>query len=661
MTYFVTGGTGFIGRHLINQLLQREGTIYVLVRPGSIDKLETLKSEFWNGDTDRIVPVEGDLTKSLLGVSETDREQLTGKVQHFFHLAAIYDLGAGATEQEETNINGTRHAVRLAGDIQAGCFHHTSSIAAAGMYSGIFREDMFEEAEGLDNPYFRTKHEAEGVVRRDCKVPWRVYRPGIVVGHSETGEIDKIDGPYYFFKLIQKMRRLLPPWMPTVGIEGGRINLVPVDFVVRAMDHIAHQDDLNGQCFHLTDPKPKRIGEILNLFAQAGHAPQMSMRVDARLFNFIPGVVKQGLGMLPPVRRLSTHFLREFGIPREVLKLVNYPTRFDARETERALRGTDIKVPPLESYAWALWDYWERRLDPDLFVDRSLSGHVNGKIALVTGGSSGIGKATAQMLAKAGAKVIIVARREDELQETCEEIKADGGDAHYYTADLADMDDCDRLVNQVKEEHGCPDVLVNNAGRSIRRSLSLSYDRFHDFTRTMELNYFGALKLILGFLPEMEERRSGHIVNISSIGVLSNAPRFSAYVASKAALDAFSRCAASEYSDTGVAFTTINMPLVRTPMIAPTKMYENVPTISPDEAADMVKNAIIFRPQRIATRLGIFAQVLHLLAPKVAEIVMNSAFRMFPDSAAAQGVKGRQQTASQEQIAFASLMRGIHW
>jgi NAD(P)-dependent dehydrogenase (short-subunit alcohol dehydrogenase family) len=159
----------------------------------------------------------------------------------------------------------------------------------------------------------------------------------------------------------------------------------------------------------------------------------------------------------------------------------------------------------------------------------------------------------------------------------------------------------------------------------------------------------------------MAKQRNGHVINISSIGVLTNAPRFSAYVASKAALDAFSRCAASEYSDTGIGFTTINMPLVRTPMIAPTRMYDNVPTITPEEAAAMIKQAVIYRPQRIATRLGVFAQLLHAVAPKVAEIIMNSAFRMFPDSAAAKGIDEGQEQASQEQIAFASLMRGIHW
>jgi NAD(P)-dependent dehydrogenase (short-subunit alcohol dehydrogenase family) len=325
------------------------------------------------------------------------------------------------------------------------------------------------------------------------------------------------------------------------------------------------------------------------------------------------------------------------------------------------LKGSGITVPRLEDYAWRLWDYWERHLDPDLFVDRSLRGHVNGKVVVVTGASSGIGQATALMMAGAGARVMLVARSPEGLEETRRQINEAGGEAHIHPCDLTDMDACDALVDGIIAKHGAIHVLVNNAGRSIRRSIALSYDRFHDFERTMQLNYFGSLRLILRCLPHMSEARRGHIINISSIGVLSNAPRFSAYVASKAALDAFSRCAAAEFSDSGVAFTTINMPLVRTPMIAPTRIYEQVPTISPEEAADMVKQAVIYRPQRIATRLGIFAAVLHAVAPKVSEIIMNSAFRMFPDSAGRRGVSQGQSRPSQEQIAFASLMRGIHW
>jgi NAD(P)-dependent dehydrogenase (short-subunit alcohol dehydrogenase family) len=290
---------------------------------------------------------------------------------------------------------------------------------------------------------------------------------------------------------------------------------------------------------------------------------------------------------------------------------------------------------------------------------------VKGRVVLITGGSSGIGKAVAMKVAAAGAKVLICARGEEELAATCKEISDAGGSCHAYVTDLADIKSCDELVQKVLAEHKHVDVLINNAGRSIRRAIASSYDRFHDFERTMQLNYFGSLRLIMGVLPGMTARHRGHIINISSIGVLTNAPRFSAYVASKAALDAFSRCAQAEFSDNGINFTTINMPLVKTPMIAPTKMYDSVPTWTPEEAADFVVQGIIERPVRLATRLGIFGQIFYAIAPRAYEIMMNTAFRLFPDSAAAKGRKGRKEAAeaapSSEQIAFASLMRGVHW
>lgn len=662
MTYFVTGATGFIGRHLLERLIERKGTIHCLVRKQSLAKFEELRERL-GVDDGRLVAVVGDLSKPKLGVTPAMQRALSGKVKHFFHLAALYDLAADETTQVAANVEGTRHALELADALKAGCFHHVSSIAAAGLYPGVFREDMFDEAEELDHPYFRTKHDSEGLVRKQYARAYRVYRPGIVIGDSRTGVIDKIDGPYYFFRLIKKMRQTLPPWMPTIGLEGGRINLVPVDWVAAALDHIAHKPSLDGHTFHLTDPAPRRIGEVLNLFARAGHAPQMTMRLDARMFGFIPGSVRAAIGSLPPVRRVVNVLLRDLGIPASVMKFINYPTRFDARETERALKGSKIRLPKLDDYAWRLWDYWERHLDPDLFVDHSLGGKVKNKVVVVTGGSSGIGKAVASKVAAAGARLVICARGAEELAETKKEIEAVGGVCHTYQVDLSDLASCDKFVADVLADHGHVDVLVNNAGRSIRRAISASYDRFHDFERTMQLNYFGALRLIMGFLPKMAERHRGHIVNISSIGVLTNSPRFSAYVASKAALDAFSRCAQAEYSDNGVNFTTINMPLVKTPMIAPTKMYESVPTLSPDEAADIVVEAIVERPVRIATRLGIFAQVFYALAPRVYEIVMNTAFRLFPDSSASKGMKGRGEIEqpTSEQIAFAALMRGVHW
>jgi NAD(P)-dependent dehydrogenase (short-subunit alcohol dehydrogenase family) len=177
----------------------------------------------------------------------------------------------------------------------------------------------------------------------------------------------------------------------------------------------------------------------------------------------------------------------------------------------------------------------------------------------------------------------------------------------------------------------------------------------------MQLNYFGALRITMGLLPGMVAKKHGHIVNISSISVLVNAPRFSAYVASKAALDAWTRCASSEYADQGITFTTVNMPLVRTPMTAPTKIYDNMPLLSTDEASDLIVQACVDKPVRVATRLGISVELLHAAAPRITQIIMNTTFRMFPDSAAAKGEKLAKPTLSPEAIAMAQMMRGIHF
>jgi NAD(P)-dependent dehydrogenase (short-subunit alcohol dehydrogenase family) len=670
MSYFVTGATGFIGRNLVEQLLKREGTIYVLVREGSRGRLEELRSR-WGAPQDRIVPVVGDLSQEKLGCVEAI-DELRGKIDQFFHLAAIYDMTADAESQRVANVEGTREAVRLADALDAKRFHMVSSIAAAGLYEGTFTEDMFEEAEKVDNhPYFQTKHESERVVREESNVPWRIYRPGIVVGHSETGEMDKIDGPYYFFKLLQRARNALPQWFPGIGVEGRTINIVPVDFVAKAMDHIAHIDGFDGQAFHLTDPDPLTAGQVINVFAKAAHAPEAAMRIDSRMFDFIPKQVRMGLTMLPPVKRITDQVLADLGIPRSVLVYINYPTEFDSTKAQTALEGTGISVPPLASYAERLWDYWERNLDPDLFKDRSLSGAIGGKVVLITGASSGIGKATAIKCGDAGAEVLLIARTPEKLEETKAEIEDAGGTAHIHQCDLSNLEDVERMANEVLEQHGRVDVLVNNAGRSIRRSVELSYDRFHDFERTMQLNYFGALRLILSLLPSMrkrsEGRKGGHIINISSIGVQTHTPRFSAYVASKAALDAWSRCVASEVIDDGVHITTIYMPLVRTPMIAPTKMYDAFPTITPDDAAEMITRAMINKPKKVATRLGNFGELLYNVAPKASDAILNTAYKLFPDSTAAKGKAeedgkpAKEEELSTEGVAFAYLMRGVHW
>ncbi len=667
MAYFVTGATGFIGRRLMRLLLEhRSGEVYVLVREDSKPKLHELverwRIELGSAASKRVVPVVGDMRRPMLGLDDERVAELRGGVRHFFHLAAVYDMTAPAERNAVVNVGGTTHAIELARSLEAGCLHHVSSIAVAGSYRGTFTEEMFDEGQKLPSPYHRTKFESERLVREQPFVPWRVYRPGIVVGDSRTGEMDKVDGPYYFFKAIQRARQLVPEWVPLVGPDFGSTNVVPVNWVAAALERLAHEPALDGRAFHLTNPEPQRVDALINELAVAAHAPRVGITIDKRLTGALPTWPLRLTLSLPPWRQLWKLTLRELGIPPEVLEHMELLPVFDSRETQLALSGSGLEVPPpLHDYAGRLWDYWEREMDPGLSHSRTLADALRGRRVLITGASSGIGRSAALKVAAAGGVPLLVARNVEKLEEVRAEIVAAGGAAYVYAADMSDMDSIDDLVQRVLADHTHVNGLVNNAGRSIRRSIALSYDRFHDFERTMQLNYFGAIRLILGLLPHMRARGSGHIVNISSIGVQTNPPRFSAYVASKAALDAFTRVVASETIGDGVTFTTIHMPLVRTPMIAPTKMYDAFPAITPEEAADMICEALRSHPKHMGTRLGTAGEVAYALSPKAVDRILHLAYRVFPDSAASRGDRDVEERASFEQIAMATLTRGVHW
>lgn len=265
-----------------------------------------------------------------------------------------------------------------------------------------------------------------------------------------------------------------------------------------------------------------------------------------------------------------------------------------------------------------------------------------GRTVMVTGASSGIGEATARACAARGATVLLVARRAEELDRVRVEIEAAGGAAYCFPVDLTDGEAVDRLVRRVHAEFGPVDHLVNNAGRSIRRSLELTYDRFHDVERTIAINYLAPVRLTLGLLPAMRAQGFGHVVNVVTWGVQVKSPKFAAYIASKAALDVFGRIAGRETYADGVAFTNLRFGLVRTEMIAPTEAYARLRALTPEQAAETVVKALEDRPVTVDLLSARLLELANVVAPRLTDLAFSLADRAFPDSAAARaGSTGR--------------------
>ena len=621
-SYFVTGATGLIGARLVQRLLARPGTVYALVRQRSVTRLEELAVRL--GAAGRLVPVVGDLEQPGLGVGEFDV-----RIDHMFHVGAAYDLEVTPEVAHNTNVRGTEHAVRFANAAGVGIFHHTSSNGVAGRYRGRFTEAMLDEGQVVDHPYFRSKLAAEKIVRATCQMPFRVYRPGITVGDSDTGWVSKADGAYFFFDAITKLAQYVPDWVPLVGPRGGPAHIVPVDFVAAAMDHIAHLpgEALPGDTFHLLDPHPISVGEAVNEIARVAGAPRFQYLVDLRVTRPAARIAH----MLPGAERVKDAALRKIGIPPVVMDWRDFDAEFDTSNTDRALAGSGIACPPFADYAATVYAYWWDVFATDQ-IDSQLRSAVSGRRVLITGASSGIGRELSLALGRAGATVLLLARREVVLEQVRGEIEAAGGSACVHPADLANPQDVQRAVKQVLADHGGVDIIVNNAGRSIRRPAAAAQERMHDYHRTMDVNYFGPVQLTLALLPALSQTGHGHLLNISSIGLQADMARFTAYNASKAAFDAFSRSLAPEVHADGVRVTTVFMPLVRSPMSAPTLAFKHLPALTPAQAARFVCRAIVRQPPRQSTQLGTIAEVLSAAAPRVLSALARLEYRMLPDT-----------------------------
>lgn len=627
MRYVVTGGTGFIGRRLVSRLLDHDpgAQVWVLVRRRSLGRFERLALD-WG---DRAKPLVGELPE--LDLPDQVIAEL-GPVDHLVHCAAIYDITAGEAEQRAANVEGTRAAVTLAQRLGA-TFHHVSSIAVAGDFRGEYTEDDFDVGQSLPTPYHRTKFEAEALVRNTPGLRHRIYRPAVVVGDSRAGEMDKVDGPYYFFGVLAKLA-VLPSFTPMMLPDTGRTNIVPVDYVADALVALMHADgsaSLDGQTFHLTAPTTVGLRGIYRGIARAAALPPLRGTLPRSMATSVLKVS----GRAKVVRNMAA---TQLGVPAEVLDVVDLAPTFVSDKTREALQGTGIAVPEFAAYAPKLWRYWAEHLDPDRARRDDPNGPLVGRHVIITGASSGIGRASALAVARRGATVFALARNGEALDELVEEIRAGGGQAYAFTCDITDTASVEHTVKDILGRFDHVDYLVNNAGRSIRRSVVNSTDRLHDYERVMAVNYFGAVRMVLALLPHWRERRFGHVVNVSSAGVQARNPKYSSYLPTKAALDAFADVVSTETLSDHITFTNIHMPLVATPMIAPSKRLNPVPAISAERAAAMVVRGLVEKPVRIDTPMGTLAEAGHQFAPRLSRRILHQLYLGYPDSAAARGV-----------------------
>lgn len=562
-TYLVTGAATLLGRDLVDNLLKRPhcATVYALARASAVDRLKRR----W-ADDPRVGAMACDLDEPGLGAALPD------SVDHVIHLS-------------------------------------TRSVAAVVAYARTAGAVAFHQLS--PGPSDRT------LLRGQGGMDVRIYRPSLMLGDSRTGE------PFGEGDLLSLVSRLarLPKALPLACPDLGQANVIPVDYAAAVIDHLIHHHAGSHMTYPITAPESVPVHEIYNAFAEAAGAPRITTTIPAPLTRGITAVSTATLGLIDRSRLLRATrraVLAELGLSRDtVARLSTNATANDA-VTRNALAGSALSVPPLRDYARTIHHHWAATIDPDRASRRP---PLQGRTVLITGASSGIGRHTALRIAREGAHVLLVARRADDLAGLQAEIARQGGTALSYPCDLTDNDAVDALVKQVLADHGAIDVLVNNAGRSIRRSVIDATDRIHDYERTMALNYFAAVRLTLGLLPSMRERRSGHIVNVTTQGLQNHTPRFSAYLASKAALEEFGIVTGRELLSHGITVTAVKLPLVSTDMTAPSERFNafgTLPMMTVERAASLVRKAIVKKPETLSVWLpfGRHAELASMIAPR---------------------------------------------
>ena len=630
MRFFLTGASGFLGKYLLELLCKDQDvkTIYLLLQDKS--RLDYIEQHLLNKNIQmkKIVFIQGDITKKNLDITENKFNLLLGNIDKIYHLAALYDLNANSKKLDLINHQGTKNTLEFAQKIKAKSFDYISSIAVAGNFSGKFFENDNLKKPKTKNAYYESKYKAELHIHNNCNIVYKIFRPGIIVGSSIDGYIEKVDGIYYIFNLLSELKKNLPAWFSLACPEGGILNLVPVDYVAKAIHKISKSQTKND-IFHITDSAPYSFGQIIELLLQEQNSPKINFTIKNSFLNFLPKGFLSFLKNNYFLSKIYSVLLEYYKIPKSSLEFINYKTFFDNKNSQKILNKESINCPNLKSYIDVLYQYWDKNKNIENQKEQALVTEIKNKHIVLTGATSGIGLETLKALSCYNINLTVIARDLVKLDKKITDIKNIKANIYKIKADFTDERQIKKAITKSITKFKNVDIIINNAGFSIRRDILKSNNDLENYKKLMQINYFAPLSLILSALDSMKQQNSGHIINISSIGVLTKAPKFSGYIAAKSALENFSYAADAELDKHNIKFTNINMPLVATPMINPVKIYKDIPTISSIDAKDLIMEAIIKKPKRIATKIGIFVNIIHAIMPSFGQVLNSESFEFF--------------------------------
>ncbi|MBX6381658.1 MAG: SDR family NAD(P)-dependent oxidoreductase [Microbispora sp.] len=628
--FLVTGASGFLGRRLILELrTTHPGTpLWALVRAPSQPAFRRWLAEN-RVPADGLVIVDADLTLENCGLDDHVLDRLRAHEVSVYHCAAHYDLANDDPGLNwKTNVEGTERVLRLAESVGAVSVNHASTVAVAGDYRGVWTEDHLPEATRWHNEYSRTKHQAERLVLESSVPATRVFRYGVLVGDAATGTYFKNDGVYSFFRAIKAISGLVPKGMPLPTFGWGRIPICPVDHAARATVALADAAGPGHSVFHIFEDEVPRADDLMRMvYRAAGHGRSLNAGWAGHLVQWFTERARHD-SVLTNLKNDVRDILAEAGLPTFLLNELNQPTQFTNRATAARLRALGIRSTRFERYAPRLWHGW---LAATAVESREKAdGFFRGKHVLMTGATSGIGRSIFRKVLDRGAAVLVLGRNKEKLDEALSGVPAEAaGRVRFVECDLLDDESISRALREIGDSGVPVDVFIHSAGVSIDRSfLDMSVD-LGEVSRMTQVNFLAPLRIMRAVLPGMLGRADARIASLSSISTQMNIPGFGPYAATKRALDQVFGALPTELLSKGVSFTTVRLPLVKSPMTRLNLRLRNAPMQSESAAAELVLSAVAEGRPVAGVPLGRALEVLGVLHPRLASLVSNLGWKVF--------------------------------